>query len=165
MNPSASTVIPLKRSSVTRTPSPATLKVRLSSNLDHTLPWCYKGKAREGRQRVERQYHTHANRKKQCRPNKPQPYSSARHTLTKPLPWCSPRTLCMLHCAGLRRAPATPPLPHCPPVASPSPSCSSDALYGATTSLMVLTTAKVHAQYQNGKNGCYSPGGTGASCM
>ena len=40
---------------------------------------CYTEKAREARQRLERQYNTRANRKKQCRPNKPKPYSNASH--------------------------------------------------------------------------------------
>ena len=36
-------------------------------------------KAREARQRPERQYSTHANRKKQCRPNETKPHSDATH--------------------------------------------------------------------------------------
>ena len=40
---------------------------------------CYTENAREARQRPERQYSTHANRKKQCRPNETKPYSNAAH--------------------------------------------------------------------------------------
>ena len=39
----------------------------------------YTVKAREARQCPERQYSTHANRKKQCRPNETKPYSNATH--------------------------------------------------------------------------------------
>ena len=40
---------------------------------------CYTEKAREARQRRERQYNTRANRKKQCRPNETKPYCNATH--------------------------------------------------------------------------------------
>ena len=40
---------------------------------------CYTEKAREARQLPERQDSTHANRKKQCRPNETKQYSNATH--------------------------------------------------------------------------------------
>ena len=43
---------------------------------------CYTEKAREARQRPEPQYSTHANRKKQCRPNETKPVSNATGVLS-----------------------------------------------------------------------------------
>ena len=40
---------------------------------------CYTDKAKEARQRLERQYNARANRKKQCRPIETKQYSNATH--------------------------------------------------------------------------------------